>query len=114
MDAMKILSTGRGVCIHYAILYNNLLRTAGIPSVIVSGVSYDTEKNKFENHAWNLVYVNGEWISIDPTWGLYSGKLPVSHIFFYFGDRPVVEYIVYGTSVDDFTDKINKNIEFLE
>ncbi len=114
MDVMKILSMGRGVCIHYAILYNNLLRTAGIPSVIVSGVSYDTEKNKFENHAWNLVYANGEWISIDPTWGLYSGKLPVSHIFFYFGDRPVVEYVVYGTSIDDFTSDINKNIEFLE
>lgn len=114
MDVMKILSTGRGVCIHYAILYNNLLRTVGIPSVIVSGVSYDTEKNKFENHAWNLLYTNGEWISIDPTWGLYSGKLPVSHIFFYFGNRPVVEYIVYGTSIDDFSSDIKKNIEFLE
>lgn len=114
MDTIKILSTRSGVCIHYAILYNDLLRSAGIPSVIVSGVSYDTEKNKFENHAWNLVYTNGEWISIDPTWGLYSGKLPVSHIFFYFGDRPVVEYTVYGTSIDDFTNNIDKKIEFLD
>jgi len=114
MDTINILSIARGVCIHYAKLYNDLLRTAGIPSVIVSGVSYDIEKNKFENHAWNLVYVNGEWISIDPTWGLYSGKLPVSHIFFYFGERPVVEYVVYGTSIDDFTDNVKKDIQFLD
>lgn len=113
MDSIKILSEGKGVCAHYAKLYNDLLRTSGIPSVVVSGVSYDTEKKKFEDHAWNLVYVNGEWISIDPTWGLYSGKLPVSHIFFYFGERNVIDYIVYGVSINDFSAEVKKNVEFV-
>lgn len=110
----QILSNGTGVCIHYAQLYNDLLRTAGIPSVIVSGVSYDPEKNSFENHAWNMVNVGGEWLPIDPTWGIYSGKLPITHIFFYFNDRPVINYTVYNSSTTDYTSTINKEIKFVE
>ena len=114
MDTIKILSEARGVCAHYAQLYNDLLRASGIPSVVVSGVSYDMEKRRFDDHAWNLVYVNGEWISIDPTWGLYSGKLPISHIFLYFGERDVINYVVYGVSINDFKAEVRKNVEFLE
>lgn len=113
MTTEEILKIKKGVCIHYAQLYNDLLRSTGIPSVIVSGISYNTDTNKFENHAWNLVYTNGDWRAIDPTWGLYSGILPVSHIFLYFENRPVITYTTYGKSSTKFSSNIQKNINFI-
>jgi hypothetical protein len=112
MTTEQILKTGRGVCEQYAQLYNDLLRASGIPSVVVSGMSYDPEKNKFENHAWNLVFTNGDWIGIDPTWGLYSGKLPISHIFFNFKTKKgEIEWKSYATNTQS---KFNRNVEFIE
>ena len=32
-------------------------------------------------HSWSLVRINGKWLPFDATWGIFSGKLPVSHIF---------------------------------
>ena len=113
LTTKEILEKKKGVCIHYAQLYNDLLRSVGIPSVIVSGISYNTTNNKFENHAWNLVYTNGDWRAIDPTWGLYSGILPVSHIFLYFENRPVINYTTYSNSSIHFKSNIQKNINFI-
>lgn len=113
MTTEEILQTKKGVCIHYAQLYNDLLRSVGIPSVIVSGISYNTDTNKFENHAWNLVYTNADWQAIDPTWGLYSGILPVSHIFLYFEDRPVIIYATYSKNSIVFNSNVQKNIHFI-
>lgn len=113
LTTKEIFNAGKGVCAHYAQLYKDLLRTAGIPSIIVSGMSYDIEHKKFESHAWNLVYANGEWLSIDPTWGLYSGILPVSHIFFYLGEREVINYTVYNANVADFSTEIKRYVKFI-
>ena len=114
LTSLEILKEGKGVCSHYAKLYNDLLRSSGIPSILVFGVSYDKEKKSFEEHAWNLVYTNGEWISIDPTWGLYSGKLPVSHIFFYFGERNLIDYTIYSISTTDYKAQVKRNIKFIK
>lgn len=113
LTTKEIFNAGKGVCAHYAQLYKDLLRTAGIPSIIVSGMSYDIEHKKFESHAWNLVYANGEWLSIDPTWGLYSGILPVSHIFFYLSEREIVNYTVYNANVADFSTEIKRYVKFI-
>ena len=48
-----------------------LLRAAGIPSRIASGVVYSSYDRGFTYHAWVEVFV-GEWIQIEPTLG---GKL---------------------------------------
>lgn len=114
MDSREILSTARGVCMHYAVLYNDLLRAAGIPSVIVLGLSYNVEREIFENHAWNLVFANGEWVSIDPTWGLYSGRVPISHIFFNYYGVPSVSYLIYNTSDDGFKSDTKNTARFIE
>lgn len=113
MTTEEILQIKRGVCIHYAQLYNDLLRSYGIPSVVVSGISYNIDENKFENHAWNLVYTNGDWRAIDPTWGIYSGVLPVSHIFLYFENRPAIKYSLYGKPTITLQSNIQKNIKFI-
>jgi hypothetical protein len=81
MDSVEILKEKKGVCEHYAILYQDLLRTLGMPAQTVSGISYSYDKKAFENHAWVIVNYNNNWLPLDPTWGIFSGKLPISHIF---------------------------------
>ena len=43
--------------------------------------------NKFginDSHAWSLINVDKKltrWLPFDATWGIFSGKLPVTHIY---------------------------------
>ena len=37
--------------------------------------------NQNNGHAWTLINVNNKWLPLDATWGIFSGKLPVCHIF---------------------------------
>jgi transglutaminase/protease-like cytokinesis protein 3 len=32
-------------------------------------------------HAWSLVNIDGKWLPFDATWGIFSGKLPITHVF---------------------------------
>lgn len=57
-----ILSLGVGVCESYAKSMKYLLDGSGIKSLVVVGES------KGENHAWNLVELDGEYYHIDSTW----------------------------------------------
>lgn len=83
LTTKEILDYKKGVCSHYSILYRDMLRSINIPAVSVIGLGYNLEKKTFENHSWVLVNYNNQWIPIDPTWNLYSGKLPITHIFMY-------------------------------
>lgn len=57
-----ILVLGVGVCESYAKSMKYLLDGVGIESVIVVGES------RGENHAWNLVKLDGEYYHVDSTW----------------------------------------------
>lgn len=57
-----ILALGVGVCDSYAKAMKYLLDGLDISSMIVVGKAGE------ENHAWNLVRINGEYYHIDPTW----------------------------------------------
>ncbi|WEB70991.1 transglutaminase domain-containing protein [Aerococcus christensenii] len=64
-----ILKKGTGVCQAYAALFQILCDQAGIPCLSRTGTAYQPEQtNSPIAHAWNLVYVNGEWLGIDTTW----------------------------------------------
>jgi len=56
------LTTGKMVCQGYALLTYKVMWKAGIPCRIVTGVS------QRENHAWNIVQLDGVWYNIDTTW----------------------------------------------
>ena len=103
ITAIKILENKEGVCEHFTILFNALLNSIGIPAIYVSGYSIKKEDDKFIQiqHAWSIVNINGKWLGMDATWGLFNGKLPISHIFFYYK----------GNEVHFF---YNKNTNFLE
>jgi hypothetical protein len=61
-DAKKTLISRKGDCNEHAALMTALLRAAGIPSRIATGLAYNNER--FYYHAWNEAYTNG-WITMD-------------------------------------------------
>ena len=104
MTAKEIYNKKEGICEHFALLFNTLLKSQGIESVCVSGfkikITEDNilkeeqetlqkvEKNgNYDNlgHAWTLAEINGEWIPLDATIGLFGEKFPITHIFEFFG-----------------------------
>ena len=56
------------VCEGYARLFKSLMDKLDIPCVLVSGVGIDLDQGSRENHAWNYVYLKGNWYAVDTTW----------------------------------------------
>lgn len=81
----EILINPIGVCTEYANLYNSLARAAQIPSVMVDGAACEYDDCK--GHAWNMIFYNGQWMDVDPTWDLMSGIVSSSHIYFHDSDK---------------------------
>ena len=72
-----------GVCEHFTKLYNALIYSLGYKVIYVSG--YAIEKKDYfvrdDGHAWSLIKIGEKWLPFDATWGIFSGKLPISHVF---------------------------------
>lgn len=64
-DASEVLSSKEGVCRDYAILTVTLMRAAGIPARLCSGVV--NWQGDFYYHAWAEVWDGTNWIGIDST-----------------------------------------------
>jgi hypothetical protein len=62
-SALKIMSTGSGICQDFSFLAIALLRSIHIPARFVEG-SADGQR-----HAWVEVWVGNRWLTMDPTWG---------------------------------------------
>ncbi len=66
---LALLDDPRGDCSEYADLLTTLARSLDIPSRTVFGLAYaDLTPPAFRFHAWNEVFVDGAWRSVDPTW----------------------------------------------
>lgn len=64
-DAREVLQTKEGVCRDYAILTATLLRSAGIPARVASGlVNWD---GTFYYHAWAEAWTGEHWLGLDST-----------------------------------------------
>ena len=63
-DIVGTYTTSEGICYDYASLFAAMLRSVGIPTKLVKGyASYAPDTY----HAWNEVYIEGEWITVDTT-----------------------------------------------
>lgn len=58
------LLEGTGVCLGYAAAFQLFMDMAGIECITVTGAAFHNR----ENHAWNMVKLNGEWYCADATW----------------------------------------------
>ena len=57
----ETLASGTGICFDYASLSAAMLRSLGIPCKVVTG--YVSPDGVY--HAWNLVYIDGSWTSVE-------------------------------------------------
>ena len=74
VTAEQVLAKRTSICDGYAVLFQDLARHAGLEVIKVSGYAkaYGVPPNTVftsENHAWNLVRIQGVWHIVDPTWG---------------------------------------------
>ena len=96
ITATDVLNIKVGVCHHFTKLFNALMYSLGYEVIYISGYALDKKDTFGENeaHAWSLIKINGKWLPFDATWGIFSGKLPVSHVFKQFFNKGVT---VLGT-----------------
>lgn len=66
-DIDLVLKDGKGICYDYSALFAAMLRSQGIAAKLVKG--YRDGINVY--HAWNEVYLNGNWKIIDTTIDAY-------------------------------------------
>lgn len=64
-NASEVLATKEGVCRDYAVLTATLLRAAGIPARVASGL--EAFRGRFYYHAWAEAWDGKRWIGIDST-----------------------------------------------
>ncbi|NHM26453.1 hypothetical protein G7K71_05510 [Desulfofundulus sp. TPOSR] len=65
-EALPTLHARKGVCNGFSLLLAAMMRAGGIPAKYVWG---DADGWRgWENHAWNEIYIDGKWYSVDVTW----------------------------------------------
>lgn len=62
------LKNKKGVCIHYAEVFNEIANKLGIKTVIVVGYTKQNGIIAPIGHAWNASKIEGKWFLFDPTW----------------------------------------------
>lgn len=60
----EIMTSKGGICYDFAAIYAGMLRSVGISTKLIMG----TSKNVKGYHAWNEVFINGEWLIVDTSY----------------------------------------------
>lgn len=71
----NIFAEGKGMCYDYSALFGAMLRSCGIPAKLVKGYKDDIK----DYHAWNEVYIDGDWVVVDTTYDAWMLKNGTSH-----------------------------------
>lgn len=58
------LVEGKGVCLGFATAFQLLMDMAGVECITVVGAAFESR----EDHAWNMVRLEGVWYCVDATW----------------------------------------------
>ena len=66
------LKTRKGVCIHYAEVFNDIANKAGVKTYIIGGYTKQFDEVAAISHAWNISQIDGKWFLFDATWGAGS------------------------------------------
>jgi len=76
--ADQVARTLEGDCTEHAILASAMCRAAGVPARPVIGLVYVPSAEAMGYHMWIEVWIDGDWIALDPTLG--QGKVGAAHI----------------------------------
>ena len=81
----QALDRKKGICQHYASLFNELVQRLGYESHVVIGYTIQEDiVNDEISHAWNAVRVRDNWYFFDPTWS--SGYVDNHQFFKHYDD----------------------------
>lgn len=58
------LINGKGICLGFSVTFQLMMDMAGVECITVIGAA----NLSLEDHAWNMVRLNGEWYCVDTTW----------------------------------------------
>lgn len=86
-NAAEVISTLKGDCNEHAALFGAMGRAAGIPTKICAGLML--LDNHFYYHAWNEIYIDGKWYTVDTTLPQEGNTLPTvdaAHLKFVEGE----------------------------
>jgi transglutaminase-like putative cysteine protease len=78
-DPYELLERPEGDCTEHTILFNALLKAAGIPARPASGYILADDSGRFSGHAWSEVAYEGVWIPVDATWDMWVEN-SINHI----------------------------------
>jgi hypothetical protein len=66
----RTLKSKKGVCMHYAQIFFDIMNKLNIETVLVDGYTKDLNgKISSLSHVWCASKINNEWFLFDPTWG---------------------------------------------
>jgi tetratricopeptide (TPR) repeat protein len=97
--ATQALLEGQGDCTEHSVLFAALMRAAGVPTRLVSGI-YLARGGAWVYHMWNEYWDGSRWQSIDTAVGPFF--------------RTGAHYIALGPGVSDFADHRSKIAFFLD
>ena len=82
-SAIDIYNMKKGVCHHFTRLSNALLYSLGYKVIYIAGFGTKNSKtfSTRELHAYSLIKINNKWYPFDSTWGIFTGKLHLGHVF---------------------------------
>lgn len=90
--AHEIYKDGKGVCMDYSALFQELCNIAGIECAFISGLTRSAaEAGTWGSHAWNAIKIDGKWYLIDVTWAsgyIKKGRFKERFSQGYFMTRP--------------------------
>ena len=84
--AGEVLARKKGECQGHSYLYTAFARSLGIPTRVANGIVYSEQHKGFLYHAWAESFVEGRWISVDPTFDQMPSD--ATHIKFIEGETP--------------------------
>jgi len=117
--ADKLLKSRKGVCIDYAILFDNIAHQVGIKSYVIQG--FTKQNGAVDNipHAWCAANIDATWYLFDPTWGaggvinskyvsqqnnLFYKTKPESFVKSHMPFDPQWQFLNYPVSYEEFCD----------
>jgi len=65
----KVLRTRKGVCMHFAELFNEIADLVGLKTYVISGYTKQDGSIANLSHAWCAGFIDSAWYLFDPTWG---------------------------------------------
>ena len=90
--AYGALINHKATCSGYAKAFDLIAKTCGLSSIVVTGTAKNS-KGIEAPHAWNQIYLDGEWYNVDVTWEDPNTNIEV-------GFNQLFNNYINGTDVD--------------